>query len=158
MATATYNFVPGATVWVLNENQVEKSIVSQVSIVANVYTIKTTYKMQLVPSFTFVDIDQIQVQHAVVAATAGLNGTFSVAGDHTANLSPGVNFNVDNSSGNNGSYVVQSSTYGVGPNTVITVTGTIPNNAIDGIISYIQDPKVFPNVDSALAAYKPTIV
>ncbi len=160
MTTATYNFAPKQTVWIINKDTtlnvdtVQEAVVSQVTIVANTFNVTTTYKTQLVPSFTFVDVVEAQVQLPIVAATAGLNGTFSVTGDVHAIFVTGFNFNVDNSPGNNGPYVVASPSVFGGVNTVITVTGTVPNGVAGGVVSYVQNPKIFPDVDSALAALK----
>lgn len=164
MATATFDFVPGETVWIINtvieqttgqtSKEVEKATVSQTTYTANVFQTKITYKVQLAKTFAFVDIDQLETTFPVVASTSGLNGTFSVVGDQTATLTAGTIFHIDNSQGNDGSYTVLTSTFGAGPNTVITVTGTVPVASGTGLLSVVPSRLVFPDVDSALAAYK----
>lgn len=154
MATATFDFVPGEVVWIINAGEVQKATISQITLVSNVFQTKLTYKVQLTTTFVFVDIDQLENTFPIVASTAGSNGTFSVAGDHTASLVAGVVFHVDDSAGNDGSYTIMSSTFGAGPNTIVTVTGTVPFASATGLLSIVPQRLVFPDVDSALAAYK----
>lgn len=71
----------------------------------------------------------------ITAVTTGLNGTFTVAGNFTGYFATGRKFSIAGSTGNNGAWVVQSSSYNIGLNTtVITVTGTIINGVADGLI------------------------
>lgn len=83
------------------------------------------------------------LHQAIVAVTPGAGGTFSVVGDFTTRFFTGASFSVVGSTGNNGLYFVSSSVFS-GPNTDITVTGTIPSAVVDGQIStgshYIEMP------------------
>lgn len=81
----------------------------------------------------------LEVQQKIVAVTTGLNGTFSISGNLTSIFTSGFIFDVIGSTGNDGTYTTQSSTFSAG-NTVITVTGTIPNATPDGLIIYPQQP------------------
>lgn len=70
----------------------------------------------------------------ITAAASGVNGTFTVAGDRTAQFTVGTSFVVRYGS-NNGSYSVgpTSPVFSAGQ-TTITVTGTVPTSVADGII------------------------
>jgi len=74
----------------------------------------------------------------ITAVTSGPNGTFTLAGpeDLTATFFVGRVFTVSGSTGNDGTYTVQSSVYSSSPvfATVITVTGTIPSATADGVV------------------------
>ncbi len=60
----------------------------------------------------------------VASAFSGGGNSFSVVGDQTAFFGTGVAFHVFGSFGNDGSYIVASSSFG-GGNTVIVVTGSV---------------------------------
>jgi len=60
---------------------------------------------------------------------------FSIAGDHSAYISASDTFIVANSTGNDGTWTVQSVTYN-NPNTEITVTGDITDATVDGDITF----------------------
>lgn len=64
---------------------------------------------------------------------------FSVNGDQSAEFAPGVTFEVNGSTGNDGDWVVQNSVF-VGPDTVITVTGDITSAIADGAIKAYTIP------------------
>jgi len=80
---------------------------------------------------------------SIIAVTPGINGTFSVVGNYTAFFAATNTFTVLNSSGNDGTWTVLSSAFSAG-NTVITVTGTIPSNTVNGSIVPITVPPVAP--------------
>jgi len=69
----------------------------------------------------------------ITAVGTGAGGTFGIAGDHTTELAAGTRFNVVGSTGNDGTYTVQSSSYG-SPTTTITVTAdeTVADATVDG--------------------------
>lgn len=68
--------------------------------------------------------------HAIVAVTSY---SFSVAGDVTNALRADMSVTVTGSTGNDGTYTVDSASY-VDPNTIITVDETILDLTIDGMI------------------------
>jgi hypothetical protein len=92
------------------------------------------------------DVDNFQVldrdEAVVFSGTAGLahaitavsqaNDTFTVAADLSGVLTQGTRFRVSGSTGNDGVYIVVS-TSGAGP-TVITVVEEIPNAVADGLL------------------------
>lgn len=63
--------------------------------------------------------------------------TFTVAGDHTGTFVAGLKFGVTGSTGNDGTFTVVSSAFGVA--TVITVTETISDATVDGSITAAWD-------------------
>jgi hypothetical protein len=75
----------------------------------------------------------------ILAVTSGLNGTFTIDSNLTSLFVSGYVFAVDLSSGNNGPWVTLSSAYSA-PNTIITVTGTVPSAVADGIVILPQQP------------------
>jgi len=75
--------------------------------------------------------------YAIVAVDTG-NETFSIAGDHSSELSATEKFDVVGSTGNDGQWTVQSIVYS-DPNTVITVTGDITDATVDGDIEFAED-------------------
>jgi len=81
----------------------------------------------------------LEVQQKIVAVTTGINGTFSISGNLISIFTSGFIFEVIGSTGNDGTYTTQSSTFSAG-NTVITVTGTVLNATPDGLIIYPQQP------------------
>lgn len=77
---------------------------------------------------------------AVATGAAGA-GTFTVAGDQTANFNPGFKFTITGSTANDGVWTVVSSAYST--STVITVKEAVTDGTVDGtIISYA--PSVGP--------------
>jgi len=70
----------------------------------------------------------------ILAVVSGASGTFTVDADYTSLFVSGVVFKVANSSGNDGSYTVASSTL-TSRQTVITVTGTIPSGTVNGFVT-----------------------
>lgn len=78
-------------------------------------------------------------EQPIISVTVGLNGTFTIPGDFTSTFINGVQFTVVGSTGNDGTWTVQSSTLS-GGNTVITVTGTISSSVVNGNIVYYPTP------------------
>jgi predicted secreted protein len=73
----------------------------------------------------------------LVASTA--DEKFTVLGDYHLLFTAGVHFRVEGSTGNDGSWEVDSSVYSA-PNTVITVTGNITDATADGKIVVVTLP------------------
>lgn len=71
---------------------------------------------------------------AIIAVDTGLE-QFTVAGDITTLLGPGDTFEVVGSTGNDGTYTVNTAVFG-GVNTVITVLEDITDATVDGNIEY----------------------
>ena len=85
---------------------------------------------------------RLYIQHPIIAVTTGLNGTFTISGGNTTSIfTAGVIFEVIQSTGNDALWTVLSSSYSA-PNTIITVTGTIPNAVADGKVIIPQIPTV----------------
>ncbi len=76
----------------------------------------------------------------ITNVSTGLNGTLVVNGDYTVEFAAGTNFFVSGSTGNDGMWTVETSSYDGGTlKTTVTVTGTIPDATIDGIaVVYIM--------------------
>lgn len=71
---------------------------------------------------------------AIAAVDTG-NDTVSIAGDVTGTIEDGSFIEITGSTGNDGIYVVESTTFS-SPNTVITVTGDITDATADGNLTY----------------------
>lgn len=67
---------------------------------------------------------------AITAVSAG-SDTITVAGDQRSHFQAGDKFRIEDSTGNDGFYTVESVSYG-GGNTTITVTGDIADSTADG--------------------------
>ena len=68
-----------------------------------------------------------------IAAVDIVNDTLSIVGDYSALFVAGLKFRVSGSTGNDGSWEVESRVYGA-PNLVITVTGNLTDATVDGNI------------------------
>lgn len=77
-------------------------------------------------------IAEYAITAVVQDITAPYAGSFTIAGDQTANFNPGYRFTVTRSTGNNGVYTVVSSVYGA--STVITVKEAVPSAVADGFV------------------------
>jgi hypothetical protein len=76
---------------------------------------------------------------SVRAVTSGAGGSFEVDGDETALLYAGSGFVVLGSTGNDGPYCVDSSSYSAATNrTTVVVTGSVPSAVADGRVE-VQD-------------------
>lgn len=92
-----------------------------------------------------INFDPASLMHKIgtgagLAITAAIPAaeTFTVAGDKTALFVAGLKFRVEGSTGNDGSWEVDSSVFGAA--TVITVTGNITDATADGTIVVVTLP------------------
>jgi len=74
-----------------------------------------------------------------IVAVDTVGESFSIAGDQTAEFAPGVTFEVNGSTGNDGDWVVNMSVF-IGGNTLIIVTGDITNAVADGALKAYTIP------------------
>jgi hypothetical protein len=75
--------------------------------------------------------------HAITAVSVG-NDQFSIAGDHHDLFVAGLHFRVQGSTGNDGSWEVESSAFGAA--LVIDVTGDVTDATVDGTIVVVTRP------------------
>jgi hypothetical protein len=90
----------------------------------------------------------------IVSASAA-SDYVAVSGDHTAVIDDGQTFIISGSTGNDGSWVVSSTSY-VAPNTRIFVTGDLPSGVGDGTTQflrhiYVEDLPGFENTAAFVA-------
>jgi hypothetical protein len=83
-------------------------------------------------------VEFLRVDGYAIDQVSAASDYFRITGDFTALFTPGVDFRVDQSTGNDGVWTVDSSSYSV-PYTTIYVTGDITDATADGVILYITD-------------------
>lgn len=77
------------------------------------------------------------MSYLITGGTSGASGTFIIDGDYEKQIIANDIFTVSGSVGDNGNYVVASSTYSSGSDeTTITVVGTVPAAGSDGQIDH----------------------
>lgn len=98
------------------------------SLVNGFFTVTDDFTCPLITNATIVcNTHKLDIAIPILAATAGLDGTFKIDGPHTNTFCAGVMFEVSGSdAGNNGSYIVKSSSV-VDGDTIITVANDVPN-------------------------------
>jgi len=69
-----------------------------------------------------------------IVAVSMINDTFSIAGDYTDIFIEGKSLTVENSTANDGTYYISSSTY-TAPNTVISCSTAVPDATADGTLT-----------------------
>lgn len=101
------------------------------------------------------------ITNPITALGTGLGGNFRFAGNFTGNFLAGRTFTVTGSTGNDGTYTILSSIFGLGETIVVVIaTDNIPDATVDGdinVLRYYNDATGVALYETDLATIRTTL-